>query len=169
MALPSTLVLHRGHIPAASRTALLEKLGIGFSVYREGHLKDMTGFWRSPTSEEEEKFKVLIDEIYDNFVRVVASGRGMEKERARELATGEIFTGRGAHERGLVDELGDFDMALDIAVELGRARRRPMWVRPKRPFFERLVGRVGGPTYDRGAGLGAGARSDGGDVLHGAA
>ena len=151
VALPSTLVGSIGVIylrPVVQQ--LLEKLGIGFSVYREGHLKDMTGFWRSPTSEEEEKFKGLIDEIYDNFVQVVASGRGMGEERARELATGEIFTGRGAQERGLVDDLGDFDTALDLAVDLGRARRRPMWVRPKRPFFERLVGRVGGPTVTEG-------------------
>ena len=147
IALPSTLVGSIGVIylrPVLQQ--LLQKLGINFSVYREGHLKDMTGFWRSPTSEEEGKFKELIDEIYGNFVRAVASGRRMEEGRVRELATGEIFTGRGALERGLVDELGDFDRALDLAAELGKVRRTPIWVRPRRPFMERFVGRIGGPT-----------------------
>lgn len=125
---------------------LFQKLGVSFSVYKGGRLKDMTGFWRAPTSEEEGKFNELIEEIYDNFVRDVAAGRGLEEEVVREFATGEIFTGRGALQRGLVDELGDFDTALDLAAGLGNTRRRPRWVRPRRPFMERFVGRVGGPV-----------------------
>ena len=151
MALPSTLVGSIGVIylrPVLQQ--LFQKLGVSFSVYREGHLKDMTGFWRSPTSEEEGKFKELIDEIYGDFVRSVAAGRRLEEDKVREFATGEIFTGRGAKDRGLIDELGDFDMALDMAAELGSARRRPVWVRPRRPMVERFLGRIGGPTVMEG-------------------
>ena len=147
VALPSALVGSIGVLylrPVLEQ--LLQKLGVSFSVYKGGRLKDMTGFWRAPTSEEEGKFKGLIDEIYDNFVHVVAAGRSLEEEAVRELATGEVFTGRSARERGLVDELGDFDTALDLAAELGNTRRRPRWVRPKRPFMERFVGRIGGPV-----------------------
>ena len=129
---------------------LLQKLGVSFSVYKGGHLKDMTGFWRSPIPEEEDKFRALVDEIYDNFVRVVAGGRHMEEARARELATGELFTGRGARERGLVDEMGDFETALDLAVDLGKARRKPIWVRPKRSMMDRFAGRFGGPVVGEG-------------------
>lgn len=129
---------------------LLQKLGISFSVFKGGRLKDMGGFWRSPTSEEEGKFTGLIDEIYANFLQAVATGRGMEVDSVMELATGEIFTGRGAKERGLVDELGDFDTALDLAASMGGARRKPVWVRPKRPLVERLMGRVGGPSVTEG-------------------
>ena len=145
VALPSALVGSIGVIylrPVLQQ--LLEKLGISFSVYKEGRLKDMTGFWRSPTSEEEGKFQGLIDEIYDDFVRAVAGGRHMEEEKVKEFATGEIFTGRGARERGLVDELGDFDTALDLAAGLGGTRRRVKWVRPRRTFMERFVARAGG-------------------------
>ena len=152
VALPSSLVGSIGVLylrPVLQQ--LLQKLGVSFSVYKGGRLKDMTGFWRSPTSEEEGKFNALIDEIYDSFVRVVATGRGMDEERVRELATGEVFTGRGARERGLVDELGDFDTALDLAAVLGRARRRPIRVTPRRPLVQRLMGRrVGGPTSAEG-------------------
>ena len=151
VALPSSLVGSIGVIylrPVLQQ--LLDKLGISFSVYKQGRLKDMTGFWRNPTSEEEAKFKGLIDEIYDNFVRAVAGGRNMEEEKVREFATGELFTGRGAKERGLVDELGDFHTALDIATELSGARRRLIWVRPRRPMLERFVGRVGGPGVTAG-------------------
>ena len=132
--LPSALVGSIGVIylrPVLEQ--LLQKLGISFSVYKGGRLKDMTGFWRSPTSEEEGMFKEIIDEIYANFVRVVAAGRHMEEDKVREFATGEIFTGQGAKERGLVDELGDFDTALDLAAELGKTRRRPVWLNPNPP------------------------------------
>ena len=146
VALPSALVGSIGVIylrPVLQQ--LLQKLGVSFSVYKGGRLKDMTAFWRSPTSEEEGKFRGLIEEIYNNFVHVVAEGRHMEEDQVKQLATGEVFTGKGAKERGLVDGLGDFDTALDRAVKLGKARRRPIWVRPRRPFLERFVGRVGGP------------------------
>ena len=152
VALPTSLVGSIGVIylrPVLQQ--LLEELGVSFSVYKGGRLKDMSGFWRPPTPEEEGKFTGLIDEIYENFVGVVAAERGIEMEKARELATGEIFTGRGAQERGLVDELGDFDRALDLAAELGNTRRRPTWVRPKRGLLERMTGRIGGPAV--GAGL----------------
>ena len=145
--LPSALVGSIGVIylrPVLEQ--LFQKLGISFSVFKGGRLKDMTGPWRSPTSEEESKFERLIGEIYDNFVQVVATGRNMDEQKVKEVATGEIFTGRAAKEMGLVDELGDFDDALELAAGLGRTRRRPIWVRPKRPFMERIVGRIGGPT-----------------------
>ena len=151
VALPSALVGSIGVIylrPVLQQ--LLQNLGVDFSVFKGGRLKDMTGFWRPPTPEEEGKFEGLIDEIYGTFIQAVATGRNMGEERVRELATGEIFTGRGATERGLVDELGDFDNALEMAASLGRTRPRPRWVRPQRPFLERFVGRIGGPVVTEG-------------------
>jgi ClpP class serine protease len=38
---------------------LLGKVGVEFSVSKESLLKDMTGFWHSPTPEEEGKFQGL--------------------------------------------------------------------------------------------------------------
>ena len=154
VALPSSLVGSIGVIylrPVLQE--LLQKLGISFSVFKGGRLKDMTGFLRDPTPEEEAKFTALIEEIYDDFVRVVARERGMEEGNVRELATGEIFTGRGAKERGLVDELGDFDDALDLASRLGRTRRNPIWVRSRRTLAERILGRTGGPAVAQGIAL----------------
>ena len=151
VALPTALVGSIGVIylrPILEQ--LLGKLGIELSVFKGGHLKDMTGFWRSPTDEESEKFQGLISEMYDNFVSVVAQGRSLEDSQVRELATGEIYTARRGHEMGLVDKLGDFDLALNLTAELGNVRPKPRWIRPKRSFSERLTGRVG----NRAPGLG---------------
>ena len=123
---------------------LLAKVGVQFSVFKSGAFKDMTGFWRSPTTEEEGKFQGLITEVFQNFVDVVAQGRSLEESLVKEMATGELFTGRRGLELGLVDQIGGFDQALAAAAELGQARPRPHWVRPRRSFSDRLAGRGAG-------------------------
>ncbi len=143
LALPTAMVGSIGVIylrPVLEQ--LLGKVGVQFSVFKSGSLKDMTGFWRSPTTEEEGKFQELIDEVYVNFVTVVSQGRSMDEARVKELATGEIYTARRAMEMGLVDELGGFDQALDAAAKLGDARPRPFLVQPKRSFSDRFMGRA---------------------------
>ena len=144
VALPSALVGSIGVIflrPILEQ--LLGKIGVEFSVFKEGRLKDMTGFWRSPTPEEEGKFQELISEIYDNFISVVVRGRSMEEDQVRSLATGEVFTAKRGQELGLVDDIGGFDQALETAARLGNGRPRPLWVRPRRPLSERVLGRFG--------------------------
>lgn len=120
---------------------LLSRVGVEMSVYKEGRLKDMTGFWRSPTDEESAKTQLLIGEMYGTFVDVVAENRGLDRDRVLELATGEIYTARRGHEMGLVDELGDFERALEIAAQRGNTRPRPRWIRPRRALSDRLTGR----------------------------
>jgi protease-4 len=144
VALPTALVGSIGVIylrPILEQ--LLGKAGVQFSVFKGGRLKDMSGFWRTPTPEESQKFQELVTEIYDNFVSIVAKGRSMEEPQVRELATGEIFTARRGKELGLIDELGGFDRALELAAQLGQVRPRPFWLRPRRSFTERLMGRMG--------------------------
>ena len=107
----------------------------------------MGGFWRGPTDEESEKLQGLISEVYENFLAVVMAGRSMSEEKVRELATGEIFTARQGKELGLVDELMDFDLSLELTAQLagiGRNKARPRWLRPRRTMSERLTGRPAG-------------------------
>ena len=108
-ALPTALVGSIGVIylrPVLEQ--LLSKIGVKFSVFKSGEFKDMTGFWRSPTDQESVKFQELINEVYDNFVAVVADGRSLEETKVREMATGEIMTAQRGIGLGLVDQIGDF-------------------------------------------------------------
>ena len=98
---------------------LLQRLGVQLAVSKQGRLKDMLQPWREPTDEELERVQALIDDTYDAFVEAVARGRRMDEGRVRELATGEVFTGRQALRLGLVDELGDMETALGAASALG--------------------------------------------------
>lgn len=56
-----------------------------------------------------------MDQIYSDFVDIVAEGRDMSREAVIAVAEGRVWTGEQAFERGLVDELGGFDTALRAA------------------------------------------------------
>ena len=56
----------------------------------------------------------------------------------------KVFLGEKAKTLGLVDEVGDFDVALDIAAQLGKVRRQVTYVKPRPTFPERLFSRFAG-------------------------
>jgi protease-4 len=119
VALPSTMT---GSIGVRSYVVniqgLLDKLGIQIETFKGGRYKDMYSGYRELTPEEKAITQAMIDEYYEQFVDVVAEGRGLSKEVVRNLATGQPYTGSEAKELGLIDELGDLDRAIDLAKEL---------------------------------------------------
>ncbi len=143
-ALPTALVGSIGVIylrPVLEQ--LLSKVGVEFSVFKSGEFKDMTGFWRSPTDRESEKFQELISEIFDNFVAVVASGRSLEETAVREIATGEVMTAQKGIGAGLVDEIGDFKDTLEAAAKAGGCKPTARWIRHSRSLGQRVFSRTG--------------------------
>ena len=144
IALPTSLVGSIGVIflrPVVQE--LMERLGVRMEMTHKGRLKGMFQPWREPTPEEQEKVEALTEEYYQWFIDAVATARGLEPEVVQGYATGEVFPALRAKEMGLVDELGDLDLALDMACELGRVPRRLQYVRPRRPLLERLLSRGG--------------------------
>lgn len=67
------------------------------------------------TAEEREKVLTHIRSTYELFKERVAEGRGMSVGEVEGFAQGRVWTGRQALDIGLVDELGDFQVALDRA------------------------------------------------------
>jgi protease-4 len=118
---------------------LLQRAGVHVTVTKSGHLKDMGALYREPTEEEEKKEKELIDSFHSYFIKAVARGRHIDEGIVKELATGEVFLGEKAKALGLVDEVGDFDTALDLAAQLGKVARRVTHVRPRPTLLERLL------------------------------
>lgn len=109
---------------------LYEKLGIDTEVIKSGRHKDMGSSSRALDDSEREILQGMVDDVFEQFVDVVAEGRSLAREKVLELADGRIYTGRQAYELGLVDRLGDFYDAIDAACELagftGRPRIREM-------------------------------------------
>lgn len=119
VALPTTMTGSIGVISQLVNVeGLLEKLGIQIETFKGGKYKDMYWGFRELTPEEEEIMQGMVDEYYEQFIDVVAEGRGLNKEEVRSLATGQIYSGTEAKELGLVDELGDLDTSINLAAEL---------------------------------------------------
>lgn len=67
------------------------------------------------TDNSKQKLENMASGIYDRFIEKVAVGRGMEVDKIYELAKGRVWSGKDAHERGLVDVLGGIEDAIDLA------------------------------------------------------
>jgi protease-4 len=93
-------------------------LGIEPIVVKSGRLKDIGSPFRDLTVEERGIFQAMIDESYERFVDVVAEGRHLPESEVRDLATGQPYTGQQALDAGLVDTLGGFDRAVQVAERL---------------------------------------------------
>ncbi len=120
---------------------LLQKLGVRVAVAKSGPLKGMGLPFTDITEEERQKDERMVQQFFEHFLAVVAEGRRVPLERVREWATGEVFWGSEALEKGLVDELGDLDRATALAAELARIPERVTRVRPRRnPVLARLTG-----------------------------
>jgi protease-4 len=73
------------------------------------------------TPEERTKFEELIKKTYyEDFVPKVAKGRNKTPEYIDSIAQGRVWTGAQGRERGLVDEFGGLDRAVEVARELAR-------------------------------------------------
>lgn len=101
-----------------SLNGLYEKLGIENRTITNAGGDYKTGeglFDDNPDGEEDKIYKQIVDEAFDKFLSVITDGRKMKREDVLKFADGRILTGKQALEKGLVDELGGFDEALDLA------------------------------------------------------
>lgn len=85
---------------------LSEKIGIGREILKKGEKSDMFSPDRHFTPEEEELFKKMIEDFYDQFITKVATGRNLTKEKVDSLGQGRIWSGKRAKDLGLVDKTG---------------------------------------------------------------
>jgi protease-4 len=107
-------------------------LGLKASVIKSGKFKDIGSPVREMTAEEKALIQELVDDIYDQFLDMVARDRNIPKEKLRKIADGRVFTGRQAHKLGLVDYLGDMGYALTLAGEMSGIKGKPDVVYPKK-------------------------------------
>ncbi len=67
---------------------------------------------------ERQKIRAHLGDSYARFKGRVVQGRGMDEEEVEAIARGRVWTGAQALERGLVDALGDLQLAAQKAREL---------------------------------------------------
>ncbi|MFJ7753415.1 signal peptide peptidase SppA [Peribacillus muralis] len=88
---------------------LAKKYGVEFETIKSGPHKDIMSPTREMTGEERDILQNMINNSYDQFVKVIADGRGMTEQQVRKIADGRIYDGRQAKENHLIDDFGHLD------------------------------------------------------------
>jgi protease-4 len=101
---------------------LYGKLGIRREALQQGAMAGLYSELAPFSPEERAWIRRDMGETYARFKAVVAEGRRMSEQDVEQIARGRVWTGAQAHEVGLVDALGGFDTALDLAKELAGLR-----------------------------------------------
>jgi protease-4 len=111
---------------------LLTWAKIKHETLKSGRMKDLGAFDRPMTPEERQILQTVLDDIHGQFKAEVAKARGLEPETVDRLADGRIYTGQEALSLKLVDRLGGFSEAIQLAAAMGGIRGEPKLVHPKR-------------------------------------
>jgi protease-4 len=120
---PSTITGSIGVISVFPNiSGLMAKVGVEVKVIKSGELKDAGSPFRGLSPEEQKVFQGIINEMYENFLKVVLSRKpgAFSLDELRGLADGRIYTAGQALKLKLIDQIGYFDDAL--ARTLARAK-----------------------------------------------
>lgn len=92
---------------------LMERYNITYQRLVSGKYKDIGSPLKELAPDERALMQGVMDEIYNDFIDIVAENRKLARKDVEAMATGMFFTGAKAKELGLVDELGGIDEAKD--------------------------------------------------------
>ena len=103
-------------IPEFSGTT--KKLGVNVVTVGSNKHSDMFSLMRPFDAEETAYLQSYVEDIYGQFVGLVAEGRSLEPVKVDEMAQGRVWVGADALGLGLVDEIGGLREAVAYAASL---------------------------------------------------
>lgn len=124
---------------------LNQKLGITADGVSTGEFSDFMNPTRQLTEVEKTIIQTNVEEGYETFISRVAEGRGMHPDSVKKVASGRVWTGTQAKERGLVDVLGGLNTAISIAAGKISAGDdyRVIYYPEQKTWIENLMGNFG--------------------------
>ena len=138
-------------------SGLMEKYGVTYERLVSGQYKDTGSEYKDLTSAERTYLQAKIDTINGMFIDAISQNRNMPKETVTKLATGEIFLGVEAKEKGLIDVLGQKAEAQKAAEELaGIKNSRLVEIGATKGFWELVSQQMQSVSYWIGKGIGDG-------------
>lgn len=91
---------------------LWKKLGVNWNNIKFGDNAGILSFNTAFNNNEKSIFNKSLDSVYEDFTLKVSKARGINMKELNKLARGRVWTGEGAYQNKLVDELGGIDLAL---------------------------------------------------------
>jgi protease IV len=114
-------------------------------VIKTGEFKDTGDPARDLTPAEQAYMQSLIDDMFGQFIRAVADGRGLKYDDVKAIANGKVWTGQEALAMKLIDNVGDFEAVVkDTAKSVGISGE-PTLVHPereRRSLLDLMVGDI---------------------------
>ena len=101
-------------------------------VIKTGEFKDTGNPARDLTPSEQAYMQALIDNMFGQFIQAVADGRKMKFEDVKAIANGKVWTGEQALSMKLIDQVGDFESAVNDTAKSVGIKGEPTLVRPDR-------------------------------------
>ncbi len=96
----------------------LDALGVHSDGIGTTSLSDMYHLERPLSPEASEIIQKTVENIYSQFLALVAKGRNSTSEEVHEVAQGQVWSGLRAVDLGLVDSLGNRQDAINAAAKL---------------------------------------------------
>ncbi len=120
---------------------LEDKLGITNEVVNTGEFSDLFTVTRPLSAYEKSIIQMGVEKGYDTFVTKAAAGRDMSLEDLKAVAGGRVWTGEQALANGLVDALGSFQDAVDIAAAVADISDdyKVSYYPPKETFLDQVL------------------------------
>ena len=120
----------------------LEKMGIHSDGISTSPFNGI-GLTRPLDKDVAQVMQLGIEHGYYRFIKLVSDHRDMSLDAVDNVAQGRVWTGKDALEHGLIDQLGDFDDAVQAAAELANMDAYNLyWVKepltPMEQFLEEL-------------------------------
>jgi protease-4 len=95
---------------------------------KAGEFKDTGSPTRDLTPAEKQYLQSLIDNMHTQFIQAVADGRKAKVDDIRAVADGKVWTGEQALALKLIDQVGDFETAVDETAKAVGISGKPVLV-----------------------------------------
>ncbi|NOX57318.1 MAG: signal peptide peptidase SppA [Planctomycetes bacterium] len=116
-------------------TGTMELIGVQAHTIKSGKQKAAGSPFEKLQPEQRAVFQGVIDELYDQFVNVVAEGRpALSREQVIPLADGRVYTSKQALDLKLIDRIGTIEDAIELAKEKAGIKNAKV-VAYRRPFL----------------------------------
>ena len=125
-----------------------KKVGVNVESVGSNKHSDMMSLMRPFDAAELAYMQASVEDIYELFVNLVATSRGLSVERVDQIAQGRVWAAADALEVGLVDEIGTLQDAISYAAALADLPSSDDYSVASYPavpsFFEQLMSQLGG-------------------------
>ena len=138
---------------------LFEKYGVTYESLKSGEYKDIGSPLKKLSNNERVVLQRKLDIIHEAFLDEVKTKRNLSEKQVNEIRTGVYFLGQEAKELGLVDMLGNKELAINITKEkAGIDEAKIIVYEKKETIFDLFTGLSASAAFFMGEGVASGLK-----------